>query len=82
MARDRRRTSPNAAPGGAEIEISVLGRVVRVRAGVPLLDALEPLAPERMAAGRFCRNHECGNSKFWYRLPGEPEERKARACRF
>ncbi len=66
----------------ADTEITILGRRVRVRAAVPLLDALEPLAPERMATGRFCRNHECGNSRFYYRLPGDPQERKARACRF
>jgi len=75
-----RRRRGNA--GRAETEITILGRRARVRPGIPLLDALAPLAPERMAAGRFCRRHECGNSRFYYRLPGEDVERKARACRF
>ena len=77
--RDRRGARKAGPPATG---ITVLGRSVRVPSGVPLLDALKALAPERAATGRFCRNHECGNSRFWYRLPGDQAERKARACRF
>jgi hypothetical protein len=64
------------------VPIRILGREASVPADNPLLRGFQYLCPERVAHGRFCWNHECGNSKFYYRLPGEPHERKARACRF
>ena len=60
----------------------MLGTPLEVASGIPLLDAFEMLCPDTVPGGRFCRNHECGNSKFYYRRPGEELEQKARACRF
>ncbi len=64
------------------ISITVLGRALEVPENNSLLRGIQYLFPDRCHRGRFCWNSECGNSKFYYRLPGDPEERKARACRF
>lgn len=64
------------------ITIHVLGRPLCVQAERPLLESLRDRFPERVARGRFCWKHECGSSKFFYRLPDDPLDRKARMCRF
>jgi hypothetical protein len=64
------------------VPIRILGCDASVPADNPLLRGFQYLCPDAVAHGRFCWNHECGNSKFYYRLPGEAQERKARACRF
>lgn len=38
--------------------------------------------PRLLAAGRFCWKQECGNSKVLLPPPHDPQEHKARACRF
>ena len=80
-SRGARRRSADAA-AGPPVGIVVLGQRLEVATGVPLLDAFARLSPDTVPGGRFCRKHECGNSKFYYRLPGESVEQKARACRF
>lgn len=64
------------------IGIRILGRPALVPERTRLLDSFATLCPETVPQGKFCRNQECGNSKFYYRLPGDPQERKARACTF
>ncbi len=64
------------------IKITVLGRTVEVPEKNALLRCFQYLAPDTVPYGKFCWNNECGNSKFYYRLPGEDLERKARACWF
>jgi hypothetical protein len=66
----------------ALVPIVVLDRPASVPRSRCLLDGFAFLCPDTVPHGKFCRNHECGNSKFYYRLPGDPVERKARACRF
>lgn len=64
------------------VQIFILGQPAEVPENNTLLRCFQYLCPEGVACGRFCWNHECGNSKFYYRLPGESVENKARACRF
>lgn len=64
------------------VEITVLGRAVRVPEKNTVLRCLQFLAPEAVAHGRFCWNNECGTCRFWARLPGRDEEERARGCRF
>lgn len=73
---------PGAGARVREVSIRVLGIELRVPAGQPLLRGFQRLCPEAVSRGRFCWNHECGSSKFYYRLPGQGIEQKARACRF
>ena len=80
--RGRGRGSGGSPQPGPPVKIVVLGTALEVASGVPLLDAFERLCPDTVPGGRFCRKHECGNSKFYYRRPGEELEQKARACRF
>jgi hypothetical protein len=70
------------APHERLVRITILGRPADVPDSNALLRCFQYLAPDTVPYGRFCWNHECGNSKFWYRLPNDPQERKARACRF
>lgn len=74
-------TSP-FAPFERLIEIRILGRAVSLPANNTLLRGLSYLYPEEVACGKFCWNAECNNSKFYFRLPGEDFERKARMCRY
>lgn len=74
-------SSPLLEPHDRTVRIYVLGRPADVPENNPLLRGFQTLCPERVSRGRFCWNHECGNSKFYYRFPGETLERKARACR-
>jgi hypothetical protein len=64
------------------VTVSILGRQARVPSGEPLLRGFQQLCPGGVSRGRFCWNHECGSSKFYFRLPGEATEQKARACRY
>lgn len=64
------------------VPITILGHPAEVPENNPLLRGFAHLCPEGVTGGRFCWKHECASSKFYYRLPGETEERKARACRF
>ncbi len=64
------------------VTITVLGRPLEVPEKNVLLRCFQFLAPDTVPYGKFCWNNECGNSKFYYRLPGDELERKARACWF
>ncbi|MDQ7007074.1 MAG: hypothetical protein Q9Q40_07565 [Acidobacteriota bacterium] len=64
------------------IPIWILGRRAEVPANNTLLRCLQYLCPDTVPYGKFCWNNECGNSKFYYRRPGETHDRKGRACCF
>jgi hypothetical protein len=64
------------------LKIVVLGRTIEVPENNPLLRGFQHNCPETVPYGKFCWNNECGNSKFYYRLPGDPVEHKSRACQF
>ncbi|HHN73960.1 MAG TPA: hypothetical protein ENK10_01900 [Acidobacteria bacterium] len=64
------------------IPIWILGRRAEVPANNTLLRCLQYLCPDTVPYGKFCWNNECGNSKFYYRRPGDTHDRKARACCF
>lgn len=64
------------------VRIRVLGRTIEVPENNVLLRCFQFVAPTTVPYGKFCWNNECGNSKFYYRLPGDPAEHKARACWF
>ena len=64
------------------VRIRVLGHEVEVPDNNTLLRGFSYLKPDEIACGKFCWNGECNNSKFYFRLPGERVERKARMCRF
>ncbi len=64
------------------IRITILGRPAEVPENNTLLRCFQFLAPETIPCGRFCWNNECGNSKFYYKRPDDPRERKSRACCF
>ena len=74
-------TSPYE-PFDRTIRIKVLGRPVELPDNNTLLRGFSYLYPSQVACGKFCWNAECNNSKFFFRLPGEDVERKARMCRF
>ena len=64
------------------IRIKVLGHDLEVPDNNTMLRGLSYLYPDDIAGGKFCWNAECNNSKFYFRLPGETVDRKARMCRF
>lgn len=64
------------------VEITVLGVTLHVPEGNRLLRCFQCLDPGDVSTGRFCWNATCANSEFAYVLPGEDEERSARACAF
>lgn len=67
-------------PWSRFLRISVLGRSVEVPENNALLRGLQSAFPDPISRGRFCWNNECGNCKVYYRLPGDPADRKARGC--
>ena len=75
-------TASLLAPWDTTIPIRILGRPVDVPENNVLLRCLQHLLPDTVPYARFCWNDECGNSEFRYRMPGDPEERVERACRF
>lgn len=64
------------------IKIKILGREALVPENNTLLRCFQYLSPDTVPYGKFCWNNECGNSKFYYRYPGDEQERKGRACCF
>jgi hypothetical protein len=68
-------------PWSRTVALTVLGRRVDLPENSTLLRGFEQLWPKAVSYGKFCWNHECGNSKVWFRLRGETHERRARACR-
>jgi hypothetical protein len=51
-------------------------------ANLSLLRGFASVDPRGLSSGPFCWNGECKNSTFYFRLPGETVERRARACRY
>ena len=65
-------TSPYE-PFDRTIRIKVLGRPVELPDNNTLLRGFSYLYPSQVACGKFCWNAECNNSKFFFRLPGDPQ---------
>lgn len=75
---DRGRGPASRAPRAL---IRVLGNPVEVRTDVDLLSAFDEVTPATMATGMFCRKHECGTCRVYYRIPADEKEHRGRACR-
>jgi hypothetical protein len=63
------------------VVIKILGKEFRVPKGNMLLRALQYLAPENVAMGRFCWNEECQYCRVSYKLKPESEPRQALSCK-
>jgi hypothetical protein len=63
------------------IHIQVLDRIFEVPENNPLLRALQFVAAERIAYGRFCWNEECQYCRVSYDLGEGSPERTALGCK-
>lgn len=63
------------------LKIEIAGRVVEVPENNSLLRAMQYLAPEDVAMGRFCWNEECQYCRVTYDLGEGTPERNALACK-
>jgi len=63
------------------IEIEIAGRGFQVPENNSLLRALQYLAPEDIAMGRFCWNEECQYCRISYDLGEGTPTRNALACK-
>jgi hypothetical protein len=67
-------------PFDALIPIEVLGRTLDVPENNCLLRALQFVAGDMIASGRFCWNDECGNCQVTCVAPESGGETPIRAC--
>jgi hypothetical protein len=63
------------------IQIQVLDRLFEVPENNPLLRALQFVAAERIACGRFCWNEECQYCRVQYDLGEGTAEHTALGCK-
>jgi NADH dehydrogenase/NADH:ubiquinone oxidoreductase 75 kD subunit (chain G) len=63
------------------IKITILGKEFQVPAGNMLLRAMQYLAPETVAMGRFCWNEECQYCRVQFKSTPEAEPRQALSCK-
>jgi hypothetical protein len=63
------------------VRIELAGRLVEVPENNSLLRALQYLAPEDVAMGRFCWNEECQYCRVVYDLGEGTPSRNALACK-
>jgi len=63
------------------IKITLGGREVAVPEGNMLLRALQYLAPDNIAMGRFCWNEECQYCRVHYDLGPGTQNRLALSCK-
>ena len=63
------------------ITIKILGKEFQVPAGNMLLRAMQYLAPEKVAMGRFCWNEECQYCRVNYDLGPDTPNRTAISCK-
>lgn len=63
------------------LKIEIAGRIFEVPENNSLLRALQYLAPEDVAMGRFCWNEECQYCRIIYDLGEGTPERNALACK-
>jgi NADH dehydrogenase/NADH:ubiquinone oxidoreductase subunit G len=63
------------------IQIKILGKEFQVPAGNMLLRAMQYLAPENVAMGRFCWNEECQYCRVTLKATPESQPRQALSCK-
>src|ERR1700736_5079173 len=63
------------------ITIKILGKEFQVPAGNMLLRAMQYLAPENVAMGRFCWNEECQYCRVSYKATPDRAPRQAVSCK-
>ena len=63
------------------VSIKILGKEFRVPKGNLLLRAMQYLAPENVAMGRFCWNEECQYCRVSYRSKPDSPPRQALSCK-
>ena len=63
------------------ITIKILGKEFQVPAGNMLLRAMQYLAPEKVAMGRFCWNEECQYCRVTFDLGPDTQSRVALSCK-
>ena len=63
------------------ITIKILGKEFQVPAGNMLLRAMQYLAPENVAMGRFCWNEECQYCRVSYKATPDSAPRQALSCK-
>ena len=63
------------------ITIKILGKEFQVPAGNMLLRAMQYLAPENIAMGRFCWNEECQYCRVSFKATPEGAPRQALSCK-
>jgi predicted molibdopterin-dependent oxidoreductase YjgC len=73
-------TGPLYRPYEELVTIRILEKEFQVPAGNMLLRAMQFLAPEDVAMGRFCWNEECQYCRVSYSVEGQPA-RVALSCK-
>ncbi len=63
------------------VKIEIIGRPFEVPENNSVLRALQYLAPEDVAMGRFCWNEDCQYCRVVYDLGEDTPERTALACK-
>jgi NADH dehydrogenase/NADH:ubiquinone oxidoreductase subunit G len=63
------------------VTIKILGKQFQVPQGNMLLRAMQYLAPENIAMGRFCWNEECQYCRVSYKLKPDSQPRQALSCK-
>jgi hypothetical protein len=63
------------------VAIRILGKEFQVPKGNMLLRAMQYLAPENVAMGRFCWNEECQYCRVSYKLLPHSQPRPALSCK-
>ena len=63
------------------ITIKILGKEFQVPAGNIVLRAMQYLAPENVAMGRFCWNEECQYCRVSFKATADGAPRQALSCK-
>ena len=63
------------------VSIKILGKEFDVPAGNMLLRAMQYLAPENVAMGRFCWNEECQYCRVSFKATADSAPRQALSCK-
>jgi hypothetical protein len=63
------------------VSITILGKEFDVPAGNMLLRAMQYLAPENVAMGRFCWNEECQYCRVSFKATADSAPRQALSCK-
>ena len=74
-------TGPLYCPYDELITIKILGKEFQVPKGNMLLRAMQYLAPENVAMGRFCWNEECQYCRVSFKASPDGPARQALSCK-